>query len=220
MNIFQKYLSYFIRIVVEKTASEFNQQLIVAIQDGKYVLNAKNANYSYASLHRVFQKALGKIEIDKKNINSILVLGCGAGSIPTIVYKELGLHTKMDAVEIDEKVIELGNKYFGLDQFSNLNVVLDDAMNFVATTNKKYDLVLVDLFKGIDVPKEFLSQHFFEQIKSVLNNNGEVLLNYVAYNYETKQKVSNIENSLNKIFPNKVKIYQLENINRVFHCVK
>jgi spermidine synthase len=218
MTILQKYLSYVYRIVVEKTASDFNPELIVAIQEGKYVLNAKNANYSFATLHRVFQKALKKVDLN--NANSILILGCGAGSIPKIIYKELNLNPKIDAIEIDKKVIELGVKYFGLDQYPNLNVVNDDAKSYVQTTNNRYDLVLVDLFKGIDVPSEFLSQHFFEQLKSILNENGELLLNYVAYNHETKEKVNEIEIELNKTFSRDNKLYRFENINRIFHCKK
>lgn len=218
MNNFQKYLSYVYRIVVEKTTSEFNAELIVAIQEGKYVLNAKNANYSFATLHSVFQQALKKVDI--KNEHSILILGCGAGSIPSIIYKELGFNPKIDAIEIDEKVIELGNKYFGLDQYPNLNIVIDDAMNFVKTTNNKYDLILVDLFTGITVPEHFLTQHFFEKLKSLLNNKGEVLINYVAYNHDTKQQVQDIENTLSNSFHGKINTYRLEGINRVFHAKK
>lgn len=218
MNNFQKYISYVYRIVVEKTTSDFNAELIVAIQEGKYVLNAKNANYSYASLHRVFQQALKKVDI--KNAHSILVLGCGAGSIPSIIYNELGLNPKIDAIEIDGKVIELGKKYFDLDQYPNLNIVIDDAMNFVKTTNNKYDLILVDLFAGITVPEQFLAQHFFEKLKSLLNNKGELLFNYVAYNHETKEQAQDIENTLNKCFPGKINTYRLEHINRVFHVKK
>jgi len=218
MTILQKYLSYIYRIVVEKTTSEFNPKLIVAIQDGKYVLNANNANYSFASLHRVFQQTLRKKDLI--NMNSILVLGCGAGSIPTILYQELGLNPKIDAVEIDKKVIDLGNKYFGLDQYSELNIVIDDAMNFVKKTKNKYDIILVDLFQGINVPEQFLTQQFFEQLKTILNDNGKVLLNYVAYNFETKNQIQDIEVGLNKVFPKKVRITKHENINRVFHAVK
>ncbi|PCI97795.1 MAG: hypothetical protein COB15_07230 [Flavobacteriales bacterium] len=218
MNTFQKYLSHFYRIVVEKTTSEYNSELIVAIQEGRYVLNTRNSNYSFASLHRVFQKALNKIEIN--NSKSILLLGCGAGSIPTIIYKELGLNPQIDAVEIDEKVIALGNKYFGLNQYPNLNVVIDDAINFIEKTDNKYDIILVDLFKGINVPEEFLKQYFFESLKSLLKNNGEVLLNYVAYNYETKQQVLTIEKALESTFPQSLKTYQLERINRIFYVKK
>ncbi len=217
MTPFQKYLSYIHKIVVEKVTSKFSAELEVAIQEGKYVLNSVNANYSFASLHRVFQQALNKIKISDKKISSVLVLGCGAGSIPSIIYKELGLDCKMDAIEIDEKVIALGNKYFGLDQYPNLNIIVDDAMNFANITTNKYDLILVDLFKGINVPDQFLTQHFFEKLKSMLNPAGEILLNFVAYNYETKQQVATIQNKLNNVFLKEIKTYQLEGINRVFH---
>ena len=220
MNNFQKYLSYFYRIVVEKTTSDFNPGLIVVIQNGTYVLNSKNANYSFASLHRVFQQALAKIELSKKKVDSVLVLGCGAGSIPAIIYNELKLNPKIDAIEIDEKVIALGNKYFGLNQYPDLNIIITDASNFVKTTNKKYDLILVDLFKGINVPDEFLAPQFFEQLKNLVTNDGEILFNFVAYNYETKQKEKELEKKLMKIFPNHTKTYQFESINRIFHLNK
>ena len=215
MNNFQKYLSYITRIEVEKTSSEYNSSLVVAIQEGSYVLNAKNANYSFASLHRVFRKALKKVRFE--NINSVLILGCGAGSIPSIIYKELDLNLNVDAIEIDQKVVELGNKYFGLDQYSNMNVIVNDAMVYVESTDKKYDLILVDLFNGINVPQEFLTPPFFGKLKSRLNNDGQVLLNYVAYNHETKEQIDVIKELLTTSFSKKIKVYQLETINRVFH---
>lgn len=215
MNNFQKYLSYFVRIVVEKRTSRFNPGLIVAIQNGKYVLNSKNANYSFASLHRVFQQALHKIE--NKNFKTVLLLGCGAGSIPSIIYNELKLDPVIDAIEIDEQVVELGNKYFNLDQYPRLNIMIDDAINFIKTTGKTYDLILVDLFKGINVPDEFLSQQFFEQLKRSLNEQGDILFNYVAYNHETKENSKTIAERLTKIFPNYTKTYRFEDINRIFH---
>lgn len=219
MNSFQKYWSYVNRITVEKTSSEFNKKLVVAIQDGKYVLNATNANYSFATLHRVFQKAFNKIGIISKPPKSVLVLGCGAGSIPTIIYKELGLNPNMDAVEIDGKVIALGKKYFDLGEFSNLNIIIDDALSYVKNTANKYDLICVDVFKGINVPNEFLSQHFFEHLKSLLNEKGELLFNFVAYNHETKEQVEKIEKLLSKYFSHQ-ETFKIEGINRVFYAVK
>lgn len=219
MNKFQKYWSYINRIVVEQTSSDFNEKLIIAIQDGKYVLNAKNANFSFASLHRVFQQAFQKIKINDKSTQSILVLGCGAGSIPKIVYKELGLNPEMDAVEIDDKVIDLGNKYFGLNKYENLNIIVDDASQYLKNTTKKYDLICVDIFDGLNVPQEFLTQHFFEQLKSKLSDKGELLFNFVAYNFDTKKQVKEIENQLTSLF-SKTETYKIEGINRMFYSIK
>ena len=149
----------------------------------------------------------------------MLVLGCGAGSIPSIIYNELQLDVEMDAVEIDEKVVELGNKYFGLDEFQKLTVIIDDAANYIKNTGAKYDLIAVDIFEGLNVPKEFLNQPFFEHLKTNLNNEGQLLLNFVAYNYEAKEEVSAIEQRLNHVFGN-VETFKLQSINRVFYSIK
>ncbi len=217
MNNFQKYWSYFSRIVVEQVSSKYNKKLIVAIQNGKYVLNANNANYSFATLHRVFQQAFDKVRLVEKQ--NILILGCGAGSIPAIIYKEQGLRPAIDAVEIDEKVIELAYKYFQLNQYDKLNVIVDDAFNFVENATKQYDLICVDIFDGIDVPNQVLTQQFFKQIKKLMTEKGELLINYVAYNYETKQKVKQIEKELSTVFST-TQTLRLENINRVFYAIK
>ncbi len=217
MNNFQKYWSYINRIVVEQTSSQYNEKLIVAIQNGSYVLNAKNANYSYASLHRVFQQALKKVNLQEKK--NILVLGCGAGSIPSIIYNEFRLNPSIEAVEIDEKVIELANKYFHLNQYEQLKVIIDDANNFVRNTSNQYDLICVDIFNGIDVPEQFLTLRFFERLKSLLASNGELLINYVAYNYDTKQIVKEIENRLCNVF-SETKTHRIEGINRIFYAIK
>lgn len=183
------------------------------------MLNATNANYSFASLHRVFRQAFKKINLSKKEINSVLVLGCGAGSIPQIIFKELALNPKIDAVEIDEKVIELANKYFGLNKYDNLNVIIDDAINHVETTNKKYDLICIDIFNGINVPDAILTQQFLSQVRNCLNENGEVLFNFVAHNHETKEKTKEIEKLLLSLFSNH-ETFKIEGINRLFHSVK
>ncbi|MCO6499457.1 MAG: fused MFS/spermidine synthase [Vicingus serpentipes] len=219
MNIIQKYWSYFSRITVEKTSSPYNPKLIVAIQEGKYVLNTSNANYSFGSLHRVFQQTFKKIKLKEQVIESILVLGGGVGSIPSIIYDELEMNPTMDAVEIDEKVITLGNKYFQLSQYNKLSIHIEDAMHYIENTTSMYDLIVVDLFEGIDVPKEFYSPSFLNQLKVLLNKEGMLVFNFVAYNYDTKELAKTIEIALQKIFNTKVERFNLEKVN-VVYCVK
>lgn len=218
MKPFQKYWSYINRIVVEEKSTPNNPKLIVAIQEGKYVLNTSNANYSFGSLHRVFQKAFTLIKIKKRNFSSCLLLGGGAGSVPFILYNELGLNLATTVVEIDKEVIALGEKYFKLNDYLNLTIINEDAFVFVANTNEMYDLIVIDIFKDIIVPAQFLSPVFFDNIKKRLNANGVVLFNFVSFNFETKQQVKNIEQLLTTVFSKdyRVATHKIESLNRVF----
>lgn len=217
MKSLHKYLSYVVRFVVEESSSIHNDKLIVAIQDGKYVLNTQNANYSFGSLHRVFQKAFKIIRLKERNFSSCLLLGGGAGSIPSILYKELGLNISTTVVEIDKEVIRLGKKYFKLGDYPNLTIINEDAFVFVSNTTETYDLIAIDIFKDVMVPERFISLVFFYNIKKRLNPNGVVIFNFVSFDFETKQQVRNIEQLLSTIFKEyNISIHKMESLNKVF----
>ncbi|MCU0399207.1 MAG: hypothetical protein MUC73_14035, partial [Cyclobacteriaceae bacterium] len=52
-----KLISYVSGTLVEKRSSAISGELEVWFQNGRYVLHSPDANYSYDTLHRVFQKA-------------------------------------------------------------------------------------------------------------------------------------------------------------------
>ncbi len=203
--------------MVEESSSLHNDKLIVAIQDGKYVLNTQNANYSFGSLHRVFQKAFKIIRLKERNFSSCLLLGGGAGSIPSILYKELGLNISTTVVEIDKEVIRLGKKYFKLGDYPNLTIINEDAFVFVSNTTETYDLIAIDIFKDVMVPERFISLVFFDNIKKRLTPNGVVIFNFVSFDFETKQQIKKIEQLLTTVFKEStITTHKIESLNRVF----
>lgn len=203
--------------MVEESSSLHNDKLIVAIQDGKYVLNTQNANYSFGSLHRVFQKAFKIIRLKERNFSSCLLLGGGAGSIPSILYKELGLNISTTVVEIDKEVIRLGKKYFKLGDYPNLTIINEDAFVFVSNTTETYDLIAIDIFKDVMVPERFISLVFFDNIKKRLTHNGVVIFNFVSFDFETKQQIKKIEQLLTTVFKEStITTHKIESLNRVF----
>jgi spermidine synthase len=218
LNTFQKYWSYINRIVVEEKSTPHNSKLIVAIQNGKYVLNTKSANYSFGSLHRVFQKTFKKIHFIQKKYTTCLLLGGGVGSVPSIFYHELNLALKTDFVEIDSEVIGLGKRYFCLSKYPLLTIINDDAKCFLEKNTALYDVIIVDLFIDLDVPTYFTSEAFFISIKEKLCEKGSLIFNFVAYNYELKEKAKAIESKLKIIFEApkfSTKTLSFEGINKV-----
>ena len=69
----------------------------------------------------------------------ILIVGSGTGN-DTAAAIQSGVKS-VDAVEIDPVIIELGKKYHPENPYQNkkVNVIQNDARNFIRHTNEKYD---------------------------------------------------------------------------------
>jgi spermidine synthase len=170
--------------------SKLNGKLELWLIDNKQVLNSANANQSYDSLHRVFQKVFTQIHLKEKNINSILLLGLGCGSVPTIVFDELKMNSKIIAVEHDELMLQIANNHFKINRFKNLEVKVMDALEYVNSSSQKFDLIIVDLFTDDEVPQKFTETDFIETLKKLCHSNGILLFNMIVNN---KIKVEQFE---------------------------
>lgn len=195
MSVIKKLLSFIYPVTVENTTSKYNSCLEVRLENGNYVLNSTNSNYSFGSLHRIFREAFRKVSIRERKIESVLLLGLGSGSVPSILFDELKLKCNITAVEIDETVVGLAKKYFNIEKFKNLEIVCTDASEFVKHRDKKFDLIVVDLFTDDVVPQQFFSLSFLENIKELLGRNGTILFNTILKtqkNIETTAKLFSV----------------------------
>lgn len=197
--MFKKLLSYFIPVNVLKRDSEISQRLEVTLNYGKLVLDSKNTNYSYGSLQRILRKGLHYIGFERiRGFKHVLVLGVAGGSVIKTLAEDIGYKNKITGVEIDAKVIELANKYFGLTDVPNCSIIIEDAFEFVLKSKDKYDLIIIDIFRDTTMPN-FLFEHFFmERVNALLNVNGFILFNTMtltekdkARNIEYREKFSN-----------------------------
>jgi spermidine synthase len=176
--MFKKLFSYFYPINLFKTTSELSKTLEVTLVNGELVLDSKNTNYSYGSLQRVLRKGLKFIGFDTiKPMQHILVLGVAGGSVIKTLVDEIGYSGKITGIELDEKIIEVANTYFHLNQIENLNIIQHDAFEFVLKTKLTYDLIIVDIFQDTLMPS-FLFETFFQnRLTEILNPSGFILFN-------------------------------------------
>ncbi|NQY09718.1 MAG: fused MFS/spermidine synthase [Flavobacteriales bacterium] len=106
-----------------------------------------------------------------------LVLGFGAGSnVDELVKRGF----RVDAVDLDDRLIDVAEDYFYHDQ-KNSNFIIDDARHFIRTTNKKYDLIVLDVLKGEVQPNYMLSIECFTTIKEIMNDDALLILNFQGY---------------------------------------
>ena len=164
--MFQKLVSYLIPINIYKRNSATSQSLEVTWNNGELVLDSMNTNYSYGSLQRILRKGLKYIGFERiRNFESVLVLGVAGGSVIKTLVDEIKFKGKITGVEIDPIIIEIANRFFHLDTINNLEIVIDDAFEFVLKTKSNYDLIIIDIFQDTTMPNFLFEDFFINRIK-------------------------------------------------------
>lgn len=182
---FKNLFSYFYPIILKKYNSKYNNVLELSLQNGKLVVDSKNANYSFGSLHKLFREVIDEFTFKEKN-NHVLILGFGAGSIATILCKERYINCKIDAVEIDAVMLNIYKEYFNIEGVE-IYLFTQDAMLYLISCSKKYDYIFIDLFTDLKVPHKFTQQSFFNLLKKVSNPTAQIAMNTID-NKEIEQK--------------------------------
>jgi spermidine synthase len=174
----KKWLSYIVPINILKKKSAFGQSLEITWNNGELVLDSANTNYSYGSLQRILRKGLKKIGFQKiQSMQHILVLGVAGGSVIKTLVNEIQFEQKITGVDIDATVIEMANDYFKLNSITNLEIIIDDAFEFVLKTKEKYDLIIIDIFQDTTMPNFLFETFFINRVLFLLHKKGFLLFN-------------------------------------------
>jgi len=108
--------------------------------------------------------------------SKILVLGLGGGSIAQVLSKK---GFDVDACELDKRIAMIAKNYFYLN--NKVNITIDDARHYIKTCTKKYDLIIMDIFKGEDVPNHVFTKESLEETNKILQPNGTIIVNSFGY---------------------------------------
>lgn len=185
----RRLFSYFIPMNVYQKKSAVSKSLEVTWNNGELVLDSKSTNYSYGSLQRILRKGLKYIGFERiRNFESILVLGVAGGSVIKTLTDEVKFKGKITGVEIDPDIITIANDYFQLDKIPNLEIVIDDAFEYVLKTKLKYDLIIIDIFQDTVMPNFLFEDFFIQRINSLLNLNGFILFNTMVINQKQEER--------------------------------
>ena len=180
-------LSYFWEMHIESSPSEHNPHLYVSLRRGRYQLCTAHAVYSYEDRYDNFVKSFNQLALEKRDIQNVLILGFGLGSIP-IILEKAGHDYHITAVEIDEEVLYLANKYAMHDIQSHIELICANAHAFVMQSQQKYDMICMDIFLDDVVPAVFEEQGFLQKLKEMLSKDGLLLYNRLAANDDDVEK--------------------------------
>ncbi|ABQ05823.1 spermidine synthase [Flavobacterium johnsoniae] len=197
----QKLFSYLYPIKIFKKKSARSKVIEVTWANGELVLDSENTNYSYGSLQRILRYGLRNIGYNKVlEMDHILVLGVAGGSVIKTLVDEIEYKGKITGVEIDAEMIQIANQYFNLNEIQQLEIVIDDAFEFVLKTKDKYDLIIIDIFEDTNMPNFLFEKFFSERICFLLKDRGFVLFNTMildeAHNVRNRKYISEINPEL------------------------
>ncbi len=196
----QKGLSYFMEVVLERRSSAVNKLLIVSLIRNRYQLSTEASIYSFDDLYMNYHRAFSQVELPDEGAR-VLVLGLGLASVPFMLEKTFGHNYEITAIELDELVIELASKYTLTRLDNPIQVIHTDAEVFVKTSQSEYDLVIVDLFLEDVIPTFFESVEGNHKVKELLAPGGLVMYNRLYRTGKDKQKtLAFYENNFKKVF--------------------
>lgn len=200
-KMIQKLLSYLIPVKIFKKKSARSKVFEVTLVNGELVLDTENTNYSYGSLQRILRYGLRNIGYDKiLSMDHILLLGVAGGSVVKTLVDEIQYKGKITGVEIDPDIIKIANQYFELDKIEQLEIVIDDAFEFVLKTKEKYNLIIIDIFEDINMPNFLFESFFSERVCHHLKDHGFILFNTMildeAHNVRNRKYISEINPDL------------------------
>lgn len=173
-----KIMSYLMPINIFKKKSKRSKTIEITWTNGEMVLDTQNTNYSYGSLQRVLRYGLKNIGFDKvAKMQSILILGVAGGSVIKTLVNEIDFKGKITGVEIDSEMIEVANNYFNLNTIANLEIIIDDAFEYVLKTNAFFDLIIIDVFEDTHMPNFLFESFFSKRVCAMLKTDGFILFN-------------------------------------------
>ena len=173
-----------------ETNSKYNSKILVYSFFGQPRMEIGGLLQSGGIIRGIWKKAIKQVDrfIGKKvesketpGVKSILVLGLGAGTAVEEIVKKWP-QAKIIGIEIDPLVVKIGRRYFKLGQLEksgNLQIIIGDAVKILFDPRSKevlrswigsdkYDLILIDLYRGKDFVDAVWQKPFLLQIKKII----------------------------------------------------
>lgn len=178
----KNWLSYLIPQKIAEYRTQFNRYIRINVEADKVKLLVNGSPQSGPYIDVLWNAAFGAFGIPlRKKIKKVLVLGTAGGTVIENIHAVFS-NASITGVEIDSVMIDIGKKYFSLGSIKQLKLIESDAKVFVHQEVKKkhtYDLVVVDMSFGRDIPSFITENTFIRETKQILSHRGCIVINYL-----------------------------------------
>lgn len=185
--------------------NQYNTTAIYTDEDGARHLVQNNNDSSLfddkGTKHPYIQ-FLEKVALDpiRKDASPKKILIIGAGGFTFGKGELVHDYTYLD---IDPALKEISEKFFLKEELEpNKTFKPVEARAYLAGTEEKYDLILLDAYYGrLSVPEHLVTRDFLTQVKSRLKPGGAVMFNFILSPNFRSAISRNIDNTLRSVFP-------------------
>ncbi len=171
--------------LLEKRESIYNNIFIFGDKENVTMTFGHNKRYYTESSMRLADPGLLTVDYTRymtlgvaypPKAERIVEIGLGGGR--TVSYLKGAMpDTAILAVEIDKDVVDLARKYFKFTETATMRAVVADGRSYLMRDSEKWDVIMIDAYRGPFVPFHLLTREFYTLVKSRLNPGGVVVQN-------------------------------------------
>jgi spermidine synthase len=110
-----------------------------------------------------------------EDVNNIAIVGLAGGTTARQATAVFG-PIPIDGFEIDPQIIEIGERYFAMNQ-PNLNAMAQDGRWGLERSQHKYDLIVLDAYRPPYIPWHLTTTEFFQNVQDHLTDKGSLAIN-------------------------------------------
>lgn len=155
--------------------SEINGPIECSRNLGEWSVVAGENGQSNLYLNHMWENAFKRLPSDLK-VRRILMLGLGTGGTLS-VYAEYFPNASLTIIEIDPAMRDLMSRVGSAKKWQKIEVIVGDALEVVPKLQGAYDLVISDMFLGMDVAQAARQTTLIEHMLRLTERNGAILMN-------------------------------------------
>lgn len=141
------------------------------VQSGVYLDGTKDLPFWYT-------QRMVEVTIAAKP-RTVLLLGGGASTMAEYMARQLP-NTHIDVVEIDPGLENISRQYFSYQSLPNVKLIFDDARTYIQRTNRHYDVALIDVYNGGEIPYSLLTAEYGSELARITREDSLVVANLIA----------------------------------------
>jgi predicted membrane-bound spermidine synthase len=133
-----------------------------------------------------------------ESVKRVAIIGLAGGTLARQATAVFG-PIPIDGFEIDPKIIEVGRKYFDMNE-PNLNAIPQDGRWGLEHSPYKYTIIGVDAYRPPYIPWHLTTKEFFQVVRDHLAENGAMVIN-VGRAPNDRRLIDGLVGTIRTVFP-------------------